>query len=89
MPRPTSSHARPATDTLFVCGYPSLWSHIASVQPHYLIPILGLHDDAPWPTVTGIPHLRLEIDDVHRPCAGYRHAAEGHIRQLLDFLRDW
>lgn len=78
-----------ATDTLFVCGYPDLWDHIATVQPHRLISILCPHDEADWPTVTGIPHLRLEIDDVHRPCTYFRHATGAHIRQLLAFLREW
>ena len=88
MPDLGSNQSR-AANTLFVCGYPALWDHIATVRPDHLISILGPHDNSPWPTVTGIPHLRLEIDDVHRPCTGFRHATAAHIRQLLDFLRDW
>lgn len=39
--------------------------------------------------VTGIPHLRLEIDDVHRPCNGFSHATPTHIRRLVTFLQGW
>lgn len=91
MSRAAPSRARPASETLFGCGYPSRWDHIAAVRPDHLISILGPHDhdQAPWPTVTGIPHLGLEIDDVYRPCTGFRHATLAHVRQLLDFLHDW
>ncbi len=78
-----------SNDTLFVCGYPSLWEHIAAVRPHHLISILGPHDSAAWPELTGVPHLRLEIDDVHRPCSGFRHATAAHIRELAAFLEGW
>jgi predicted protein tyrosine phosphatase len=90
MPPPGPTKSCAAADTLFVCGYPNLWDHISAVQPHHLISILGPHDThAPWPVVTGIPHLRLEIDDVHRPCNGFCHATPAHVRQLVTFLHDW
>ncbi len=64
-----------ATATLFVCGYPSLYNHLSFVQPHFLIWILGPHDSTPRPTITGLPDLRQEIDDVHRPCNGFANAS--------------
>jgi predicted protein tyrosine phosphatase len=88
MPRSGTAKLR-AAETLFVCGYPDLWDHISTVQPHLFISILGPHDSTPWPTITGLPHLRLEIDDIHRPCNGFSHATAAHIRQLVTFLQEW
>ena len=89
MPGTIKHDSRSSTGTLFVCGYPNLWDHIAAVRPHRIISILGPNDHAEWPSVTGVDHLRLEIDDVQRPCNGFVHATEAHIRQLLTFLREW
>jgi len=62
---------------------------ISQFRPEHLVSVLGRSDCVPFPSVVGVRHLRLEIDDVFRPCSGFRPATVRNIRQLVDFVKDW
>lgn len=59
MPRAAKTNRSPATATLFVCGYSALWSHIATVQPDYLIDLVMPEQEG----IETIKAIRAEYPD--------------------------
>jgi predicted protein tyrosine phosphatase len=90
LPVPRKTHSDSNHDAnLFVCSYSTLMERISQFRPEHLVSVLGRSDCVPFPSVVGVRHLRLEIDDVFRPCSGFRPATVRNIRQLVDFVKDW
>lgn len=64
--------------------------YVTTLRPSHLVSIIQpeLQPETP-PEITPENHLRVQVHDISEPAPGSVHPGERHIRQLIDFLREW
>jgi predicted protein tyrosine phosphatase len=73
---------------IWVCGLDAMPDLVERVRPGRLISLLPADDQPATPLqVRASDHLRLLVDDVDRPEAGFVAPARAHLEQLIAFLR--
>lgn len=74
--------------TIIVCPLSHVADQVAARRPSHLITLLDPADMIPTPE--GVArHLRVGVNDIPEPTEGLIHPEETHVRQILDFARDW
>lgn len=75
---------------IYVCPKSKVPSVTAQIRPSHLITLLDPHDEMPTPEgVLGQKHLKLGMHDITVNAADQTPPDELHVRELLEFARDW
>jgi predicted protein tyrosine phosphatase len=75
---------------VFVCGLADLPLHAGSLKPSRLISLVPSFEQPPTPShILPDGHLRLELDDIEAPLAGYILPEIEHVERLVSFVRAW
>ena len=75
---------------IYVCGLHEMPMHVRVLEPGYLISLVQPEFQPPTPDeIAPGRHLRLAVDDVSQPVAGYQAPGESDVNQLIGFLRSW
>src|SRR5262245_49423403 len=75
---------------LIISPYPHVAEMLEKFDVACVVSILGRTSDRlPWPDVGSRKHLRLEFDDVYYSSRDWLAPGEGHIRELVQFAREW
>ncbi|MGF1640601.1 MAG: tyrosine phosphatase family protein [Rhodospirillales bacterium] len=73
--------------TIYVCSMPEMPRHVETLRPSHLVSLVPPLDQPPTPPqIAPERHLRLSIDDITEPLAGYVLPDVYHIATLVDFL---
>lgn len=61
-----------------------------SLKPSHLVSLVPSFEQPPTPShIVAGGHLRLELDDIETPLAGYILPEIEHVERLLSFVRAW
>jgi predicted protein tyrosine phosphatase len=64
--------------------------YVATLRPSHLVSIIQPEFQPDTPVeIDPANHLRVQVHDISQPAPGSIHPGESHIRQMIDFLRDW
>jgi predicted protein tyrosine phosphatase len=75
---------------IYVTSYWQLETDFSSIQPNWLISILGPSDQLVWPELGSTDkRLRIECDDTQHPSSGFIVPTIDHVEALIVFFRQW
>ena len=75
---------------IFICSLSAVDATIAQHHPSHLISLLGHDTMIETPdAITGDNHLKLSMNDISSPQAGYVTPGEAHVERLINFVQDW
>ncbi len=75
---------------IFVCSLNAVDATISQHQPSHLISLLGDETMIETPdAITRDNHLKLSMNDISAPQAGYVTPGEAHVERLIKFVQDW
>lgn len=75
---------------IYVTNLVDMPDHARRLRPTHLVSLLETEQQPETPPqVRPERHLRVEIDDIWEPAAGYVLPQEHHVRRLLAFIEGW
>ncbi len=75
---------------ILVCSLNALDATITEHNPSHLISLLGHESMIETPdAITGDNHLKLSMNDISAPQAGYVTPGEAHVERLINFVQNW
>lgn len=74
---------------IIISSYIHVGHIVRSIELAAAVSILGRTDKLEWPSLDGIPVLRLPFDDTSANTKPGVAATPDHVRQLIEFSRAW
>jgi predicted protein tyrosine phosphatase len=75
---------------IHVCGVGALEAHAAAIGATHVVTLIRDHGPVPTPKVVKPEnHLRIDVNDITEPMAGYVHPEAHHVEDVLRFVRAW
>lgn len=75
---------------IFTCPLSELEAILAEIKPSHLVSLLDLEGMIETPsTILPQNHLKLAMNDISAPRAGYETPSHAHVENLINFLSNW
>ena len=75
---------------IHVCSLAALPEIVRMTGASHVLTVMGNVDQVMRPaSVLAANHMKVSMDDITEPMQGYTTPSEGHVEQVLNFVRGW